>query len=231
MAMGTTTDAPGPRYGGTIEQLVREILEAACTRQGLSLDSEVQPGEPALNYELALRLGIGSVFSLADDEAPRLMRQVAPWPAALEELVKALRYRRDRGWEVYLDPDCQRDKPGRHSGESRGPTLVVMREGPDSYHPERATRVAHYFAVPPATFNRQSWMAWLFDQLGLVDLHERMEDFVLEETVTDLHGCTARSFERPFAPNHGPGWSPYLITVERTSEDRRTSFRGELNPE
>jgi hypothetical protein len=35
--------------------------------------------------------------------------------------------------------------------------------------------------------------------------------------------------ERPYAPLHGPGWSPYLVTVERTEQDRRTSFRGVLD--
>jgi len=47
--------------------LIREILEALCRRDGLSLDSEVEPGEPARNYELALRLGIGHVFGLKEE--------------------------------------------------------------------------------------------------------------------------------------------------------------------
>jgi hypothetical protein len=34
---------------------------------------------------------------------------------------------------------------------------------------------------------------------------------------------------RPYAPNHGFGWDPYLITEVTTDEDRRTSFRNELN--
>jgi hypothetical protein len=160
----------------------------------------------------------------------RQMSQVAPYPAELAELVASLRYRRDRGWEVCLADDLQRDKPSVHGGESRGLTLVVVRQGPNSYRPEQVMRVAHYFAVPPATYNRASWMRWLFDRLGDVDTHERMEDFALEVTVADQHGCEARSLERPYAPNHGPGWDPYLITVERTEIDRRTSFRGDLNP-
>lgn len=47
--------------------LVREILEAMCRRNGLSLMSDVQPHLPARNYELALRLGIGEVFGLKDE--------------------------------------------------------------------------------------------------------------------------------------------------------------------
>jgi hypothetical protein len=145
-----------------------------------------------------------------------VMRQVAPYPGELAELVRTLRYRRHLGWRVWLDSDCQRDKPGRHSGESRGLTLIVQRCGPNTYDPDQPMVVNHYFSVPAATYNRESWRRWLFDRLGDVDTHERMEDFAFEE-------------DSPLAPCHGPGWDPYLITVERTETDRRTSFRGDLN--
>jgi hypothetical protein len=46
--------------------LVRDILESLCQRAGLSLESTVVPGEPARNYELAVRLGIGHVFGLKE---------------------------------------------------------------------------------------------------------------------------------------------------------------------
>ena len=64
-----------------------------------------------------------------------IMRQTAPYPDALAHLVKCLRYRQHMGWRVWLEDDLQRDKPGRHAGESRGMTLVVQRHGPDTYHP------------------------------------------------------------------------------------------------
>lgn len=48
------------------ESLIRDILEALCQRDGLSLESTVEPGEPARNYELADRLGIGRVFGLRE---------------------------------------------------------------------------------------------------------------------------------------------------------------------
>ena len=44
--------------------LVRGILESLCRRDGLPLESAAIPGEPAANYELAVRLGIGHVFGL-----------------------------------------------------------------------------------------------------------------------------------------------------------------------
>lgn len=153
------------------------------------------------------------------------MQQVAPYPDALARLVKCLRYRRDLGWDVYLDDDLQRDKPGRHSGESRGLTLVVTRVGRNTYHPEQVMAVNHYFPVPPATYNEASWQRWLFDRLGDVDTHERMEDFAICDSPGSEHAV------RPYAPNHGPGEDPYRITEVTTDEARRTSFRGDLNPQ
>lgn len=44
--------------------IVRDVLVALCERDGLSLDSEADPGTPARNYELAMRLGIGQVFGV-----------------------------------------------------------------------------------------------------------------------------------------------------------------------
>jgi hypothetical protein len=44
--------------------MLRAVLEALCARDGLPVESSVVPGEPARNYELALRLGIGQVFGV-----------------------------------------------------------------------------------------------------------------------------------------------------------------------
>jgi hypothetical protein len=145
--------------------------------------------------------------------------------------VEGLRYRERRGWKVWLDDNCQRDKPGRHKGEARGLTLIVQRCGPNTYDPGEVMTVLHYFAVPAATYNVQSWMRWLFERLGDVDTHERMEDFAFAAETVAPAGAEGRDgLHRPYAPCHGPGWDPYLVTVERTGEDRRTSFRGELSP-
>ena len=50
--------------------LTRQVLEALCRRDGHSLESEAEPGTPARNYELGLRLGIGEVFGLTDTSLP-----------------------------------------------------------------------------------------------------------------------------------------------------------------
>lgn len=52
------------------DDLLRDVLVAVCERDGLSLESDAEPGEPARNYELAVRLRIGRVFGLADPAAP-----------------------------------------------------------------------------------------------------------------------------------------------------------------
>ena len=147
----------------------------------------------------------------------RQMQQTASYPEVLARLVDKLDYRQHMGWRVWLEDDLQRDKPGRHTGESRGLTLIVQRCGPDTYNHDQIMAVNHYFPVPPATYDERSWRRWLFDRLGDVDTHERMEDFVV-------------GGERPYAPSHGPGNDPYMVRETGTDLDRRTSYRGEVNP-
>lgn len=143
------------------------------------------------------------------------MRQYAPFPAVLAELVEKLEYRTRDGWTVGL-ADIERDHAGVHQAAAGGLTLIVTRCGPDSYHPEKIIRVSHYFPVPAATYDRRSWQRWLFDRLGDVDTHERMEDFIV-------------AGERPYAPSHGPGNDPYLVREVGTELDQKISFRGEVN--
>lgn len=138
----------------------------------------------------------------------RSMCQEAPYPEALASLVDALAYK--DGWKFWLQ-DLDRGQG------SKGLTLVIQRYGPDTYHPDQMMRVNHFMPVPPAAFNRRSWRRWLFDQFLLVEQHEAAEFFQV-------------GGERPYAPLHGPGNSPYLIAELADDEDRRTSFRGELNP-
>ena len=169
---------------------------------------------------------------LGPDEVPpgdaRLMRQAAPYPQALADLVGRLRYRQDRGWEVTLE-DLDRGQG------SKGLTLVVIREGPDSYDHGSVIRVAHYFPVLPAAFTAPSWQRWLFDRLGDVDTHERMEDFQLARPgyscghVPMCAGQCPAAIDRPFRPNHGHGEDPYRITELGSEEARRTSFRDVLD--
>lgn len=142
------------------------------------------------------------------------LTQEGPYPTQLAELVSACTYRPD--WEVYLRDEV-RDPADTHGVESRGLTLSIVVTGPNSYPPHELLRVRHLFAVPPATYNYESWRWWLFERFLAVERHEAMEFFTIDGN-------------KPYAPNHGPGWDPYLVTVVADEVDRRTSFRGEVTP-
>jgi hypothetical protein len=142
---------------------------------------------------------------------PRLLRQEAPYPDVLEDLVRKLSYR--PGWRFWLE-----DKD-RGQG-SAGLTLVILTRRHDSYHPEQGDgyQVYHYMLVPPAAYDERSWRNWLFEQLLLVEKHECMEFY--------------RIGGKPvYPPAHGPGNDPYLVLTYGTDTDRRTKFTGEVNPE
>ena len=139
------------------------------------------------------------------------MRQEAPYPAELDDLVRKLAYR--PGWAFKLA------HIDRGQG-SEGLTLVITTRGYNSYAPEDGEnyRVNHYMPVPPAAYDRRSWVNWLFEQLLLVERHECMEYFVIDGY-------------RPRAPAHGPGNDCYLALDYGTDLDRRTRFTGEVAPE
>ena len=103
---------------------------------------------------------------------PPALRQYAPHPAELEDLVHHLRYR--PGWTFTLT-DLERDPPDTHGAAAGGLTLVVFADVHDTYQPEKRRPVNHYFPVPAATYNRASWLRWLLDCLLLVEQHECCE--------------------------------------------------------
>ncbi|HWU22987.1 MAG TPA: hypothetical protein VN088_15735 [Nocardioides sp.] len=136
------------------------------------------------------------------------MSQTAPYPRILCDLVDRLRYR--AGWRFAL-ADLDRGQG------SAGLTLVITTLGTNSYHPEQTDyRVNHYMPVPPAAYDERSWRRWLFEQLLLVERHEAMEFFQVGD-------------DRPYAPSHGFGQDPYIVRELGTDQDRRMSFRNELN--
>lgn len=138
------------------------------------------------------------------------MRQVAPDPTILSDLMAGLHYR--PGWTFALS-DIDRGQG------SKGLTLIITTSGYDSYHPERGetSRVNHYMLVPPAAYDRRSWQRWLLEQFLLVERHEACEFFRIGDA-------------RPYAPHHGPGNDPYIIFEHGTDEDVRTRFTGEVLP-
>jgi hypothetical protein len=156
----------------------------------------------------------GEALTEPTEGPPPANVQTGPYPTALVEMVADCEYR--EGWTVYL-ADMVRERAGTHGAESKGLTLVIVTNTVNSYPPHQPMNVHHYFAVPPATSNDESWRWWLFERFLSVERHECMEFFTI-------------GGEKPYAPNHGPGWDPYLVTVVATDVDRRTSFRGEVAP-
>jgi len=161
-----------------------------------------------------------------EDQTPPRMKQYAPYPTVLAELVKKLHYR--EGWHFSLE-DIERDPASTHGSSAGGLTLIGITgdyDGPghtyrgamDAYHPNRPRPVYFYFPVPAATYNEQSWRRWLFERILDVERHEAMEHFQIGD-------------ERPYSPNHGPGNDPYYITELSTDEAKRTSFRGVVKEE
>lgn len=138
------------------------------------------------------------------------MRQEAPHPQVLFDLVAKLAYR--PGWRFILK-DMDRGQG------SFGLTLDIITLGYNSYHPDRGETysVHHYMLVPPAAFDERSWRRWLFEQCLLVERHEAMEFFQIDG-------------KRPYAPHHGFGQDPYIVWEIGSEEDQRMSFRNELKP-
>lgn len=144
------------------------------------------------------------------------MQQAAPDPGPLRYLVDRLVYSPPgRTWTYRLEDDYDRGQG------SAGLTLIINITGPDAYNPDSLVSVNHLMPVPPAAFDHRSWTRWLFDQIGLVELHERCEFF----QIADSRGSSGHKV-RPYAPSHGPGNDPYLVREVGTVEDVETSFRG-----
>lgn len=152
-----------------------------------------------------------------------VMRQYAPYPTILADLVANLKYR--PGWTFSLE-EIERDPEDTHGAAAGGLTFIGLTgkhvwddggshyEGAmDAYHPGVARPVYFYFPVPAATYDERSWRRWLFDRLMDVETHEAMEYFQIGD-------------DRPYSPSHGPGNDPYMIRETGTDLDKQTSFRG-----
>lgn len=128
--------------------------------------------------------------------------QTAPYPTELEDLVGRLSYK--PGWRFqlgYVD---------RGQG-SRGLTFTIIPLVPDSLDPDSIIRVQHFFPVPPAAFNRNSWMRWLLDRILDVESHEGCEFFRIDD-------------ERVYAPHHSEGEDPYIVWQIGDLETARKRF-------
>lgn len=138
------------------------------------------------------------------------LRQSAPWPEALAQIIRQSRWTDEPAWSFRLST------MDRGQG-SFGLTLVITVPTTNSYPPHQPTVVNHLFIVPAASYDYRSWRRWVLDRILDVQAHEACEFWEVDG-------------EKPYAPSHGPGNDPYLIREVGTDEDRRTSFRGVLKP-
>lgn len=114
----------------------------------------------------------------------------APYePPGLRDLVKSLSYKPN--WMLYLGVEYAEDGSG-------GLTFFVVSDTENSLHPDQRIRVRHAFLVPPASYNRDTWAAWLFDRIRDVESHEAGEFFRIDGL-------------REFAPHHSNGEDPYRV--------------------
>lgn len=166
---------------------------------------------------------------LAEAAQVGTMKQWAPFPDLLADLVERLRYR--PGWTFSLKDKQRDDDHGR--GTAGGLTFVIETLGYNSYHVDQGEHysVYHYFIVPAATYDERSWRRWIFDSILKVETHETCEFFSLERWTSNEAGDEYLAIERPFAPIHAPGADPYTVVEYATDEERRTSFRGVLKSE
>jgi hypothetical protein len=110
-------------------------------------------------------------------------------PVHLPALVESITYK--PGWEFSLENDTDADGSG-------GLALHIVSDTENSYDPSKRIRVTHAFLVPPASYNRRNWVAWIFERIQQVETHEAGEFFMVDGV-------------REFAPHHGNGEDPYRV--------------------
>lgn len=108
-------------------------------------------------------------------------------PPGLRELVESITYK--PAWQFWLADFIE-------DGETRGVAFYVVSDTENSLDPSKRIQVRHEFLVPPASYNRNTWAAWLRDRVCDVESHECNEFFQLDGV-------------REFAPHHGNGEDPY----------------------
>lgn len=117
---------------------------------------------------------------------------------ALTELVKQVTYK--PGWVIYVDHEVSDDGSG-------GWHLFVVSHTQNSLDSSHTIRVRHGFLIPAASYNRDSWISWIFDRLRDVEANHEAGEFFRVNGV------------RVFAPHHGNGENPYVVRHHGTLED------------
>lgn len=107
----------------------------------------------------------------------------------LEALIPQITYKPN--WEIYVGREVAEDGAG-------GWKLFIISHTDNSINRPGKIRVRHEFIIPAASYNRDTWIAWVFDRFRDVETHEAGEFFRVDDV-------------RVFAPHHGNGENPYLV--------------------
>ncbi len=115
----------------------------------------------------------------------------------LADVVSRVTYK--PGWSIRL-AEIARER--EHLAGGAGLTLIVNFAAQSSTRPDQVAGLEHFFAVPPAEYDRQTWERWVLDCLLAMEQHEACEFFKVDGWA-------------PYFPPHGDrcGKSPY--TIER----------------
>lgn len=129
-------------------------------------------------------------------DAGRLARLSMPYePPGLRDLIRSTVYK--RGWKFHL-------AVFREDGDEapRGWRLHIISDTENSYADppgSQRIRVNHAFCVPPASYSRDTWAAWIRDRIDDVEGKHEVGEFLMFDGV------------REFAPHHGNGEDPYRV--------------------
>lgn len=107
----------------------------------------------------------------------------------LDEIVTQVKYKPN--WDIFIAWETSQDGSG-------GWTLWIVSHTQNSLKPDEDIRVRHPFLIPAASYNRDSWVAWLFERYRDVETHEAGEFFRVDGL-------------REFAPHHSNGENPYIV--------------------
>lgn len=108
----------------------------------------------------------------------------------LAEALDSIRYTRDES------PEWPRRFRLIRDDEHNYAVLNIITHNPNTYRPDEIRHTRHEFVVPVATYNRASWLRWVFDRIASIEFHETCESFQVDGV-------------RIYAPHHGNGWDPY----------------------
>lgn len=117
------------------------------------------------------------------------MRKMQTWHL-LKDALNEISYERDKPpagrFRLILDYD------------NNYAMLNIFTYNVDTYNAPDMRHTRHEFVVPVATYNKDTWIRWVFDAILAIETHETTEWFFVNG-------------ERIYAPHHGNGEDPYAI--------------------